>query len=256
MTECIRTEKNCCQQIKHPTTISANRKPYRYTIISAWQQKVLGILDTNSASIIDLLVFILRTKLPDHEHQRNALRLRTNDIMDLWSEQLPNESRDWAVTAATETYRGEVEDLIQPNRGFHFKATHANLEQLKSFSMGDMGKKIKTVAPNLWTLLGVLLDARSISRRRAKPKVGHSTQPNEDVEMSFEGIGGTEEEWADLDGDEEDESDASESENEVVEVLPMQPDLAESSGDDGSDRGEPKAKKRKRRRKQNPGGML
>lgn len=61
--------------------------------------------------------------------------------------------------------------------------------------------------------------------------------------MSFEGIGGTEEEWADLDGDEEDESDASESENEVVEVLPMQPDLAESSGDDGSDRGEPKAKK-------------
>jgi hypothetical protein len=79
---------------------------------TAWQTHALAILDANHASIFDLLLFTLRTRLPIHSHHHEALRVRTNDIMDLWSEQHPDEAKNWAIRAATETYRDELLHLI------------------------------------------------------------------------------------------------------------------------------------------------
>ena len=63
---------------------------------TTWQTRVLALLDTNHASIFDLLLFTLRTRLPIHSHHCEVLRIHTNDIIDLWSEQLPGEVKDWA----------------------------------------------------------------------------------------------------------------------------------------------------------------
>ena len=125
-----------------------------------WQSEIFSILDHNHVSMYDLLLFTLRTHLqPVHSSHRELLHHRTGDVLDLWSEQFPSETRTWALQVARETYRAEVITLIHPHAGFHFRATHAYLEQLENFSMVDMGKKIKEVAPCLWELLGVLLDA-------------------------------------------------------------------------------------------------
>ena len=126
---------------------------------SHWQSATLNILDDNGATIFDLLLYTLRTRQPEQSHHRNVLRNRTHDIMDLWSEQYPTEVEGWAMKAGIESYHAELLQLIHPHAGFHFRGTRASLDQLESFSMVEMGKKIKELAPNLWTLLGVLLDA-------------------------------------------------------------------------------------------------
>jgi len=48
--------------------------------------------------------------------------------------------------------------LIHPQNGFHFTGTSASLAQLEDFSIARMGRKIQEVAPNLWQLLGDLLE--------------------------------------------------------------------------------------------------
>jgi hypothetical protein len=51
----------------------------------------------------------------------------------------------------------------------------------------EMGKKTKELTPNLWTLLGVLLDADPAQKRTA-PRTGPSIV--EDAEMDLGEIGG------------------------------------------------------------------
>src|SRR5882762_653490 len=80
-----------------------------------WQTTVLNILDEQRVSLFDLLQFILRTHLPIHSHHRDALQYHTSNIMDLWSEQYPAETQQWAQRAAREMYRNEVIKLIQPH---------------------------------------------------------------------------------------------------------------------------------------------
>ena len=62
------------------------------------------------------------------------------------------------MTAAA-TYRNKVQDLIWPQTGFHFTGNKTNLNQLKTFSITQMGVKIGEAAPNLWNLFGILLNA-------------------------------------------------------------------------------------------------
>ena len=64
-------------------------------------------------------------ELPIHSHHHEVLWIHTNDIIDLWSEQLPGEVKDWAVRATTEKYRDELLQLIQPQARFHFWGTQA-----------------------------------------------------------------------------------------------------------------------------------
>ena len=45
----------------------------------------------NNASVLDLLNFILRTRLPAHAHHHDALHRQTPYVLDLWSEQYPSD---------------------------------------------------------------------------------------------------------------------------------------------------------------------
>jgi hypothetical protein len=82
---------------------------------------------------------------------------------------------------AAATYQNEVQDLIQPQTGFHFTGNKTNLSQLETFSITQMGVKIREVAPNLWNLFGILLDADP-NRRRTVPS---DEAMDEDVEMEL-----------------------------------------------------------------------
>ena len=108
-----------------------------------WQDKVLNTLDEHHVSVFDLLMHTLRTRAPKHAHHKGLLRARTNDILDLWSEQCPSEVEEWAVRAATETYRSEILQMTQRSTGLHFQSTHASLSQLETFSMVEMGRMLR-----------------------------------------------------------------------------------------------------------------
>jgi hypothetical protein len=104
-----------------------------------WQSEILSVLDHNCVSMYDLLIFTLHTSLPlVHSSHHELLQHHTSDILDLWSEQFPSDTRTWALQAARETYQAEVITLIHFDTGFHFQGTHACLEQLKNFSMVDI----------------------------------------------------------------------------------------------------------------------
>ena len=219
-----------------------------------WQNTILTILDNNNVSVLDLLNFILRTRLPAHAHHRDVLHRQMPHVLDLWSEQYPSETEEWALRAGVEAYRAELLRLIQQNAGFHFRNTQANLEQLETFSMVEMGKKIKELTPNLWMLLGQLLDVNP-NRKRAAPSTAHTTV-DEDAEMDLGEIGGKghtaskgEEDWSMLESERED-SDISNSESEAEDL-----DSTDSSDDDVINEPDSRGQKPRhvhRRRKQNP----
>jgi hypothetical protein len=81
------------------------------------------------------------------------------DLFSLLSEQSPKQLELTITRTAAATYQNEVQDLIQPQTGFHFTGNKTNLSQLKTFSIAQMGVKSQEVAPNLWDLFGILLDA-------------------------------------------------------------------------------------------------
>ena len=81
------------------------------------------------------------------------------DVLDALSEQSSEALATGAIKVAAATYQSELRTPILPQNGFHFAGTSASLSQLKDFSIARMGHKIQEVAPNLWQLLGDLLDA-------------------------------------------------------------------------------------------------
>jgi hypothetical protein len=217
------------------------------TMSSNWQDTILDTLDKHHVTLFDLLVFTLRTQLPRHAHNRAVLQTRTEDILDLWSEQFPSAVQQWSVKVATETYRMELMELIQPHAGFHFRGSRACLDQLESFSMVETGNRIKHKAPNLWDLLGILLDANP-DRRRAKPQINHVA--DEDVEMDLGEIGGLKDDWEQwhklLSDDEESDG---EHEDDADDNAPAT--LSSDEDDNSEDEGPVRSEKKKRRR-QNP----
>ena len=155
------------------------------------QSETFSVLDRNCVSMYDLLIFTLRTHLPPvHSSHCQLLQHHTSDVPDLWSEQFLSDTRTWAQVSR-EMYWVEVITLIHPHASFHFWGTHACLEQLKNFSMVDMGKK--------YQLLGVLLDADLTWH--AAPKVKKTCQRGCWDEIGTEGAQQEEwaENWADLD---------------------------------------------------------
>ena len=245
-----------------------------------WQEEVIELLEQCQASVYDLLLYILRSKLSKHAAQRDILHAQTHNVMDLWSEQYPLEVEEWAIKASMEAYRQEIVLMTQQQAGFHFKSTRASLSQLENFSMVDMGRKLRGMVPKLWQLLGVMLDANT-EHRRAKLVKGQRTV-QEDVDVNLGEIGGEEsskmaakEDWDKLfdtdnesecssDSDSEDGSpsiatnpsqvrpshpDTSSSTANLTST-PLAPGQSESSDDDVDDREAPRNTKR-RRRKQN-----
>jgi hypothetical protein len=147
-------------------------------------KNILSTLDQDHQSTLyDLMVQTLRSSDPALERHRESLLERIPDVLDLLSEKSAEQVEASAIRVATATYWDEVQNLIHPHTGFHFKGTSTCLPQLENFSIAQMGQTIQKIAPNLWNLLGVLLDANSLSRRRAAPEELHGL--DEDVEMEL-----------------------------------------------------------------------
>jgi hypothetical protein len=105
-------------------------------------------------------------------------------VLDALSEQSSEALAAGAIRVAAATYQFELRMLIHPQNGFHFAGTSASLGQLEDFSIARMGRKIQEVAPNLWQLLGDLLDADPSRVRHAPMSKDMSFEMDIDVEPS------------------------------------------------------------------------
>ena len=135
-------------------------------------KQILAALDRgNSSTLFELVLQTLRSQDPAHQRHRASLLSQIPEVLDALSEQSSEALAAGAMRVATATYQFELMTLIHPQHGFHFAATSASLGQLEDFSIARMGRKIQEVAPNLWQLLGDLLDADP-SRMRHAPMGG------------------------------------------------------------------------------------
>jgi hypothetical protein len=171
--------------------------------------QILAALDgDHNATIYDLVVQTLRSQGSTHiRHQRSILD-RIPDLLDLLSERASNQLALSVVKAASSTYKSELQSLILKQSGFHFSGNKAGLSQLEDFSIMQMGHKIQDLAPNLWTLLGSLLDVEP-DRRRTAPA---EETIDEDTEMELADIATA----VDGNDDGSDESEGEEAEGKVA----------------------------------------
>ena len=121
--------------------------------------KVLEALEWTELSITDFLVAILSNKRYENHEVVLHLRSHGSDICHL----LVGGSYiyDSASEVTTAAYAREVSKASSEASGSHFNVSRTSLGQLEEFSVEEMGRHMKRHAPNLWQLLGVLLDARN-----------------------------------------------------------------------------------------------
>ena len=127
------------------------------------------------------------TTLYVYNCHKNSVLSCIQDLLELLWDQSPEHLEAAVARILVATYHAEVAQLAQKGTGFHFTGMQANLEQLEEFSVEKMGTIIHRVAPQLWDLLGVLLDSR-IDHRRTQPDQNHTglqTNNNVDMEPAF-----------------------------------------------------------------------
>ena len=184
-------------------------------------QTILTRLDEdNSLSLYDLILETLRSHNSIYNCHKNSVLSRIQDLLELLWDQSPEHLEAAIARISVAIYHAEVAQLAQKGTGFHFTGMRANLEQLEEFSVEKMGTIIHRVAPQLWDLLGVLLDSR-IDHCCTQPDQNHTgSQTNDDVDMEPAFIA------TDVFGN---DSGSSEESDEDVEEL--DDDLDESSND-------------------------
>jgi len=118
-----------------------------------------ALTNAHSMSLYDMVLETLQSCDVRHGCHHASILNQMPDLFSLLSEQSPQQLKVAITMTAAATHRNEVQDLIQPQTGFHLTGNKTNLNQLKTFSITQIGVKIQEVAPNLWNLFGILLDA-------------------------------------------------------------------------------------------------
>src|SRR5262245_56746713 len=72
------------------------------------------------------------------------------------------------------TFQQEIRNLARVEAGWHFSALHTSHEQILDFNIDTMAQGIRSLAPCLWSLFGLLLQANSRIEVTDKP-----SKPNE-----------------------------------------------------------------------------
>ena len=148
-------------------------------------QQILTALDRdNKSTLYDVILQTLRSRNPAHQRHRDSILLHIPDVLDVLFEHSNDALVIGAMRIATATYQAEVQSLIQQHSSFNFKGTTALLAQLEDFSIARMGQRIQELAPHLWVLLGVLLDADHLQRKRKLEENPSNLDMDVDVDPS------------------------------------------------------------------------
>jgi hypothetical protein len=91
---------------------------------------ILYALTNAHGTLYDLILQTLRNHDMRHHHHRASILDQMPDLLNLLSEQSPQQLEVAITMKAAATYRNEVQHLIQPRTGFHFSGNKTNLKGL------------------------------------------------------------------------------------------------------------------------------
>lgn len=166
---------------------------------------VLALLNENS--IAQFLYTFLTNSQYDGTRAKQEFLTQWPALLDLLAIHplLQTKTESFAVALVTRNLKTEVATIAEKESGWHFSAKNVHVDQLDSFTMDDMARKIHARAPTLSTLVAALLDSdpeRTARQARfSEEKARRAEDPNAavvDVDWSEE-----DEYWwaADLDAD-------------------------------------------------------
>ncbi|KAJ6467052.1 hypothetical protein C8R47DRAFT_990556 [Mycena vitilis] len=121
----------------------------------------LVTLNNQRLTIPGFVVSILRhSSFSQHPAVLDLLDHST-DVLDafLGHPQTFQSTLAWANGIVKARYTQDIRDLADKDSGWHFSAANTSAKQLETFRIEDMAAKMKTMAPELWDLFGLLLTA-------------------------------------------------------------------------------------------------
>jgi hypothetical protein len=83
-------------------------------------QILATLTNVHGTTLYDMVLQTLRSHDVRHSHHRASILDRMPDLFNLLSEQSPQQLEAAVTTTAAATYQNEVQNLIQPQTGFHF----------------------------------------------------------------------------------------------------------------------------------------
>ncbi|KAG6849308.1 hypothetical protein H0H93_009576 [Arthromyces matolae] len=182
------------------------------TLPTAQLQNILATLHSYSATVSDFIITLLQDADFADSTTIEEMGRRIDEILDAMRHNpvtKPNLMK-WASNEIQKTYALEILTLAKKSMGLQFGARTATVEKLEALSIDFIAEEMKKISPELWELVGVLLQAdpdrnkrRTQARVRYAKKKGSkaNTDAEGDVEMNdaSEAEADTEEKlWEDL----------------------------------------------------------
>ena len=142
-----------------------------------WQNcvHILNIFNALNLSISDFLVKIIQSHQDLEAHHLGLVQDLFNRVGDVFFAfaRHPYSTKscaEYSLMLSTEILRREVYELTDKSSGFHFNAKHASPDQIKEFASGEINRRIKETAPQLWTFVQSLLRARPTNTTQKPPR--------------------------------------------------------------------------------------
>ncbi|KAJ3723320.1 hypothetical protein C8R42DRAFT_578590, partial [Lentinula raphanica] len=159
---------------------------------------ILVQLQEHSATAADFIISILQNSDYSDNIVKLDLDARIDEILDAFRDNQCTRggTQAWAHREAMNTYAEQLLALVYQSTDGRFCASKATAERLEAFDIDKVADEMKSLAPQLWEVLGVLLDAdtaqivyrdrkrREWRARKGKRKSGLGPRRhNEDIAM-------------------------------------------------------------------------
>ncbi|TFK77255.1 hypothetical protein BDN72DRAFT_910171 [Pluteus cervinus] len=125
--------------------------------MDARYNRILDKITIEGLTLPNLIAYVLSSPNPNIIYYKNELASNAG----LLCSQLITCARDGTkaiIDIAGETYLSEVQALVKRDHGLHFSAATATADQISGFDLPLVAQQMQDLAPQLWALLGYLLE--------------------------------------------------------------------------------------------------
>ncbi|KAI6011403.1 hypothetical protein BKA83DRAFT_4502458 [Pisolithus microcarpus] len=123
-------------------------------------ERVMQVLENSGSTVSEFMLSLLSSsQYKDHPFVHDLIT-RSADIFSILMQHCADDDRllKRATDVLKGVYRAELREITSEERGWHFGAMGVTTKQLEGFSIDDMARDMEICAPELWRLLGMLLD--------------------------------------------------------------------------------------------------
>jgi hypothetical protein len=125
------------------------------------QATVKLILDALRSTDLTIESFVIMAISAEESGMNGGIETLLDSLLQNASGLIRSTVSNWVILQAMKIYKKEMSNLTSKDNGFHFPTAKMTQEQLQSFDIEDVMKRIMIIAPDLWRLMETLHAADS-----------------------------------------------------------------------------------------------